>query len=133
MSNLLCVGTAGMSVWFSRDNGETWIRPYIESGLYLEARVWALSAHPQRPGEVLAGTDSGLYRWNEGDAEMDAPALGARRLRHLVDGPGAGRSRHDRGRHPARQHLHLDRRRQELRPDQGLASPTPASSSASRA
>jgi len=65
MSNLLCVGTAGMSVWFSRDNGETWIRPYIESGLYLEARVWALSAHPQRPGEVLAGTDSGLYRWNE--------------------------------------------------------------------
>ena len=65
MSNLLCVGTAGMSVWFSRDNGETWIRPYIESGLYLEARVWALSAHPQRPGEVLAGTDSGLYRWTE--------------------------------------------------------------------
>ena len=67
MSNLLCVGTAGMSVWFSRDDGETWIRPYIESGLYLEARVWALSAHPKRPGEVLAGTDSGLYRWNEGD------------------------------------------------------------------
>ncbi|MDP1965254.1 MAG: hypothetical protein Q8K93_23980 [Reyranella sp.] len=67
MSNLLCVGTAGMSVWFSRDNGESWIRPYIESGLYLEARVWALSAHPKRPGEVLAGTDSGLYRWNEGD------------------------------------------------------------------
>lgn len=65
MSNLLCVGTAGMSVWFSRDDGETWIRPYIESGLYLEARVWALSAHPARPGEVLAGTDSGLYRWNE--------------------------------------------------------------------
>ena len=49
MPNLLCVGTAGMSVWFSRDDGETWIRPYIESGLYLEARVWALSAHPQRP------------------------------------------------------------------------------------
>jgi len=47
MPNLLCVGTAGMSVWFSRDDGETWIRPYIESGLYLEARVWALSAHPQ--------------------------------------------------------------------------------------
>jgi photosystem II stability/assembly factor-like uncharacterized protein len=67
MANLLCVGTAGMSVWFSRDDGETWIRPYIESGLYLEARVWALSAHPKRPGEVLAGTDSGLYRWNETD------------------------------------------------------------------
>ncbi|QQS14811.1 MAG: hypothetical protein IPK81_12055 [Rhodospirillales bacterium] len=67
MSALLCVGTAGMSVWFSRDLGETWTRPYIESGLYLEARVWALSAHPQRPGEVLAGTDSGVYRWRERD------------------------------------------------------------------
>jgi photosystem II stability/assembly factor-like uncharacterized protein len=61
----LCVGTAGMSVWFSRDLGETWDRPYSESGLYLEARVWALSTHPQRPDELLAGTDSGLYRWRE--------------------------------------------------------------------
>ncbi len=61
----LCVGTAGTSVWFSRDLGETWDRPYTESGLYLEARVWALSAHPDRPGEVLAGTDSGVYRWSE--------------------------------------------------------------------
>lgn len=61
----LCVGTAGTSVWFSRDLGETWERPYTESGLYLEARVWALSTHPARPGEVLAGTDSGVYRWSE--------------------------------------------------------------------
>ncbi len=51
---------------------------------------------------------------------MDAPALGARRLRHLGDGAGAGRSRHDRRRHPARQHLRLDRRRQKLHPGQGL-------------
>jgi photosystem II stability/assembly factor-like uncharacterized protein len=63
----LCVGTAGTSVWFSRDLGETWERPYSESGLYLEARVWALSAHPLRPGQVLAGTDSGIYRWSEAD------------------------------------------------------------------
>ena len=61
----LCVGTAGTSVWFSRDLGETWDRPYSESGLYLESRVWALSAHPGRPGEMLAGTDSGVYRWSE--------------------------------------------------------------------
>jgi photosystem II stability/assembly factor-like uncharacterized protein len=67
MSALLCVGTSGMSVWFSRDLGDTWTRPYIESGLYLEARVWALSAHPKRPGEVLAGTDSGIYRWVEAE------------------------------------------------------------------
>jgi photosystem II stability/assembly factor-like uncharacterized protein len=61
----LCVGTAGTSVWFSRDLGDTWERPYSESGLYLEARVWALSSHPDRPGELLAGTDSGVYRWSE--------------------------------------------------------------------
>ena len=52
-------------MWFSRDLGETWERPYSESGLYLEARVWALSTHPARPDELLAGTDSGLYRWRE--------------------------------------------------------------------
>lgn len=63
----LCVGTAGTSVWFSRDLGETWERPYSESGLYLESRVWALATHPARPGEVLAGTDSGVYRWQEGE------------------------------------------------------------------
>lgn len=65
MSTLLCVGTSGMSVWFSRDLGETWTRPYIESGLYLECRVWSMTAHPKRPGEVLVGTDMGIYRWRE--------------------------------------------------------------------
>lgn len=62
----LYVGTSGLSVWFSRDKGETWTRPYSESGLYLESRVWALSAHPDLPGQVFAGTDSGVYRWDEG-------------------------------------------------------------------
>lgn len=64
MATALCVGTAGTSVWFSTDLGETWKRPYSESGLYLEARVWALSAHPDRPAHVHAGTDSGIYRWD---------------------------------------------------------------------
>ena len=67
MSCTLCVGTAGTSVWFSRDLGETWSRPYSESGLYLESRVWALSTHPDMPGRVFAGTDSGVYRWDEKD------------------------------------------------------------------
>ena len=31
MSNLLCVGTAGMSVWFSRDNGETFAFQELQS------------------------------------------------------------------------------------------------------
>src|ERR1700722_14242782 len=64
MSALLSVGTAGMSVWFSRDLGETWDRPYVESGLYSEARVWALASDPAGPGRLIAGTDSGLYRFD---------------------------------------------------------------------
>ncbi|HEX9648898.1 MAG TPA: YCF48-related protein [Alphaproteobacteria bacterium] len=67
MTNRLCVGTCGLSVWFSDDLGETWTRPYSESGLYLEARVWALSWHPGEPDVVYAGTDSGLYRWTDED------------------------------------------------------------------
>ncbi len=62
MQGNLYVGTSGMSVWFSRDLGETWKRPYTESGLYLEARVWSLA--PSGPGRVLAGTDRGLHEWD---------------------------------------------------------------------
>lgn len=58
----LLVGTAGTSVWFSRDRGESWSRPYSESGLYIEARVWALSTHPGTPNIVYAGTDHGVFR-----------------------------------------------------------------------
>lgn len=61
----LFVGTAGMSVWFSDDAGAHWDRPYSESGLYLESRVWALASHPDRPGRVFAGTDRGLYRLDD--------------------------------------------------------------------
>lgn len=60
----LFVGTAGMSVWFSKDGGESWTRPYVESGLYLECRVWALSSHPKAPQSVYAGTDRGIFRWD---------------------------------------------------------------------
>jgi len=69
MTNRLCVGTCGMSVWFSDDLGESWTRPYSESGLYLEARVWALSWHPDDRDTLHAGTDSGIYRWSDAAAE----------------------------------------------------------------
>jgi len=58
----LFAGTVGMSVWFSDDLGDSWRRPYSESGLYLESRVWALSGHPDAPGQLYAGTDNGIYR-----------------------------------------------------------------------
>ena len=61
-------GTAGHSAWFSDDLGSTWIHPNSHSGMYLEARVWALSSHPAVPDSVYAGTDQGLFRWNEHSA-----------------------------------------------------------------
>ena len=52
------------AVWFSHDLGVTWNRPPTPTGgLYNEARCWSVVTHPQRPGEFLAGTDQGLYRW----------------------------------------------------------------------
>lgn len=53
------------AVWFSEDMGETWLRPPTPTGgFYNEIRCWAVCTHPQRPGEVLTGTDQGLYRWS---------------------------------------------------------------------
>lgn len=58
----LYIGTGGFSVWYSDDYGETFSRLLGNSGLYSETRVWALNWHPDRPGEILAGTDSGVHR-----------------------------------------------------------------------
>ncbi|VCU71941.1 Xyloglucanase precursor [Pigmentiphaga humi] len=59
------VGTAGHSAWFSDDQGATWIHPNSHSGMYLEARVWAFSSHPDRPELLWAGTDMGVFKWDE--------------------------------------------------------------------
>jgi photosystem II stability/assembly factor-like uncharacterized protein len=58
-------GTAGHSAWFSNDLGATWVHPNSHSGMYLEARVWAFSSHPRNPDILYAGTDMGLFRWDE--------------------------------------------------------------------
>jgi photosystem II stability/assembly factor-like uncharacterized protein len=74
----LYIGTAGLSVWYSDDLGETLHRFWGTSGMYSETRVWALASHPQRPDELLAGTDSGIYRldipaakWTQLPSQMD--------------------------------------------------------------
>lgn len=60
------------SVWFSRDEGASWNRlPTPTGGLYNEARTWCLSTHPDRPGELLAGSDQGLYRYTEETGRFD--------------------------------------------------------------
>ncbi len=61
-------GTAGHSAWFSDDRGETWIHPNSHSGMYLEQRVWALASHPKAPARLFAGTDAGVFRWDEASA-----------------------------------------------------------------
>jgi hypothetical protein len=58
-------GTAGHSAWFSQDLGLTWVHPNSHSGMYLEARVWTISTHPSDLNLLYAGTDMGLYRWDE--------------------------------------------------------------------
>lgn len=58
-------GTAGHSAWFSDDLGETWVHPNSHSGMYLEARVWSLASHPESPERLFAGTDMGVFRWDE--------------------------------------------------------------------
>jgi photosystem II stability/assembly factor-like uncharacterized protein len=58
-------GTAGHSVWFSADRGQSWVHPNSQSGLYLEARVWGMSSHPAQPDTLFAATDMGLFSWSE--------------------------------------------------------------------
>ena len=56
--------SVGHSVWFSHDLGETWNRAFTPTGgIYNESRAWCVATHPARPGDVLAGTDLGVYRW----------------------------------------------------------------------
>jgi photosystem II stability/assembly factor-like uncharacterized protein len=64
----LYAGTAGHSAWFSGDQGDTWTHPNSHSGMYTEARVWALQSHPAEPDVLYAGSDLGVFRWNESSA-----------------------------------------------------------------
>lgn len=61
-------GTAGHSAWFSDDLGESWVHPNSHSGMYLEARVWCIASDRSAPERLFAGTDMGLFRWDEPSA-----------------------------------------------------------------
>ena len=66
------VGTAGHSAWFSEDGGQHFVHPNSHSGLYLEARVWCMAAHPDQPQRLWAATDMGLFVWDEPSARWQA-------------------------------------------------------------
>ena len=74
MTPRLYIGTGGLSVWFSNDFGQTFERLLGTSGLYSETRVWALNWHPDRPGELLAGTNSGVHRLEPRHQQVPARA-----------------------------------------------------------
>ena len=57
----LYVATNGLSIWHSADLGETLERMPSSTGLYSGSRVWSLLNTPKG---MLAGTDSGIYRWD---------------------------------------------------------------------
>ncbi|HVZ51913.1 MAG TPA: hypothetical protein VG986_08105 [Pseudolabrys sp.] len=60
----LCVGTSAHGAWFSHDLGESFERPTSKAGLYLEAAIFSIAKHKERPNMMLAGTDRGVYRWD---------------------------------------------------------------------
>lgn len=66
----LYAGTAGHSMWFSEDGGRSWVHPNSHSGLYLEARVWAIASHPEDVSRLFIGTDMGFFRWDEATARF---------------------------------------------------------------
>ena len=55
----LCVGTIGAGLWQSPDGGDSWERA---AGIWFDARVFDVTAHPGDPDIVFAGTDDGLFR-----------------------------------------------------------------------
>jgi hypothetical protein len=113
MTPQLYVATNGLSVWSSRDLGETISRMPSSTGMYSGSQVWALAVHPSAPGVLLAGTDSGVYRldaaaqrWTHLSSAMDDMLVTA-----LAFSPD--NRRHSR-RHAAFGDISISRRRRDL-------------------
>jgi photosystem II stability/assembly factor-like uncharacterized protein len=62
----ILVGTVGQSVLMSPDDGQHWTRQGPRQGMHSDAIVRTLVTHPEHPRTVLAGTDQGLYRTEDG-------------------------------------------------------------------
>ena len=62
----ILVGTVGQSVMMSPDGGQKWVRQGPRQGMHSDAIVRTLVTYPDEPRTVLAGTDKGLYRSDDG-------------------------------------------------------------------
>jgi photosystem II stability/assembly factor-like uncharacterized protein len=67
----LFVATNGLSVWTSTDLGATLTRMPTSTALYSGSRVWSLL---ETARGLLAGTDSGVYRWDSASARWSGMA-----------------------------------------------------------
>lgn len=90
----LYVATNGLSVWHSRDMGETLLRMSTGTGMYSGSQVWALALHPTEKHTLLCGSNSGIYRldqkksiWTHIDSPMDDEAALVTALAYAPDDP----------------------------------------------
>ena len=70
----LLVGTVGQGLNVSADGGESWTPIY--QPMWHESNVRALCVYPDNPRGVLAGSDVGVFRSEDGGAtweNLDAP------------------------------------------------------------
>ena len=78
----LYIGTNGLSVWSSTDLGQTLVRTGTGRGMYSGSQVWALAPRAPATGELLAGTNTGIYcldragsRWTHMPSPLDEAQL----------------------------------------------------------
>jgi photosystem II stability/assembly factor-like uncharacterized protein len=60
----LYIATNGLSVWTSDNLGEELVRTPTAKGMYSGTQAWGLACHPANSGEVLCGTELGLFRFD---------------------------------------------------------------------
>jgi photosystem II stability/assembly factor-like uncharacterized protein len=82
MAPRLYIATNGLSVWYSDNLGEELQRTQTARGMYSGTQVWGLACHPANTGEVLCGTELGLFcfrpsddKWSRIPSAMDQKRL----------------------------------------------------------
>ncbi len=64
MAPRLYIATNGLSVWYSDNLGDELHRTHTDAGIYSGRQIWGLAVHPSNNGDVLCGTDRGLYAYD---------------------------------------------------------------------